>query len=81
MAHNTAPIAHRDNLLGICHAMGETFGFNPLYLRLVLLAVVMLNAQLALTAYAVAGVAVLVAKLATRSARHPAVPTTALVNA
>lgn len=61
-----AAAAHRDNLLGICHALGETYGFNPLYLRLALLVGVMLHAQYALIAYAVAGVAVGAAKLATR---------------
>lgn len=68
MTSQTAPAAaHRDNLLGICHALGETFGFNPLYLRLLLLVGIMLDARLALIAYAVAGIAVLAAKLAT----HP----------
>jgi phage shock protein PspC (stress-responsive transcriptional regulator) len=66
MTNQNAPIA-RDNLLGVCHAIGDTFGFNPLYLRLVLLVGVMLNAEIAVAAYAVAGIAVLAAKLATRS--------------
>ena len=65
MTNQTAPA--RDNLLGVCHAIGDTFGFNPLYLRLALLVGVMLNAEIAVAAYAVAGIAVLVAKLATRS--------------
>ncbi|HMI18992.1 MAG TPA: PspC domain-containing protein [Sphingomonas sp.] len=67
MTNQTAPAAARDNLLGVCHTIGDTFGFNPLYLRLVLLVGVMLNAEIAVAAYAVAGIAVLVAKLATRS--------------
>ncbi len=66
MTNQTAPIA-RDNLLGVCHAIGDTFGFNPLYLRLALLVGVMLNAEIAVSAYAVGGIAVLVAKLVTRS--------------
>jgi phage shock protein C len=66
MTNQTAPIA-RDNLLGVCHTIGDTFGFNPLYLRLLLLVGVMLNAEIAVAAYAVAGIAVLVARLATRS--------------
>ncbi len=68
MTNQTASAAaHRDNLFGICHALGETFGFNPLYLRLLLLVGIMLDAKLALLAYVVAGVAVLIAKAAT----HP----------
>ena len=67
MTTQTAPSTDRDNLLGICHALGDTFGFNPLFLRLALLVGVMVNAEVAVIAYAVAGVAVLTAKLATRS--------------
>ena len=70
MTNQTAPA--RDNLLGVCHAIGDTFGFNPLYLRLVLLVAVMLNAEIAIGAYAVAGIAVLAARLATRSSSKPA---------
>jgi phage shock protein PspC (stress-responsive transcriptional regulator) len=64
MTNQTAPAQQRDNLLGICHALGETFGFNPLFLRLALLAGVMIDAEMSLIAYFGAGVAVLVAKLA-----------------
>ena len=39
MTTHTTP--QQDNLLGICHALGETFGFNPLYLRLALLPVLL----------------------------------------
>jgi len=68
MSNQTAPAqSPRDNLFGICHALGETFGFNPLYLRIVLLAAVMANAEATVIAYFAAGVAVLAAKLATRS--------------
>jgi phage shock protein PspC (stress-responsive transcriptional regulator) len=69
MSNQTAPAqAPRDNLFGICHALGEIFGFNPIYLRIALLATVMLNAEVALIAYFSAGIAVAIAKLATRSA-------------
>ena len=68
MSNQTAPAqSPRDNLFGICHALGETFGFNPIYLRIVMLVVVMLNAEAALIAYFGAGIAVMAAKLATRS--------------
>lgn len=67
MSKQTAPAAPRDNLFGICHALGETFGFNPLYLRIVLLIGVIVNPEVALGAYFAAGITVTVAKLATRS--------------
>ena len=54
-----------DNLLGICHAIGEAFGFNPIFLRLALLVGLVLNPEMAMIAYAVGGVAVLAAKLLT----------------
>lgn len=54
-----------DNLLGVCHAVGATFGFNPLCLRLLLLVGVMLNAEAALAAYAVLGIAVAASRLLT----------------
>ena len=60
------------NLFGICHALGETFGFNPLFLRVALLVGVMINAEVALIAYFTAGIAVLAAKLATRDRRKTA---------
>jgi phage shock protein PspC (stress-responsive transcriptional regulator) len=68
MSNQTAPAqSPRDNLFGICHALGETFGFNPLYLRVALLAAVMANAEATVIAYFAAGIAVLAARLATRS--------------
>ncbi len=69
MSNQTAPAPHKpDNLLGICHALGETLGFNPLFLRLALLVGVMVNAEIALSAYAVGGFAVATAHVATRLA-------------
>ena len=67
MTSPTATDSPRDNLLGICHALGETFGFNPLFLRIALLVGVMVNAEVTLIAYFAAGIAVMAAKLATRS--------------
>ena len=82
MSNQTAPAAApRENLFGICHALGETFGFNPLYLRLVLLIGVMVNPEAALGAYFAAGIAVTVAKLATRSGSKRAAKAKMLVHA
>jgi phage shock protein PspC (stress-responsive transcriptional regulator) len=73
--------APRDNLFGICHALGETFGFNPLYLRIVLLVAVIVNPEVALIAYFSAGIAVMVAKLATRSSSKRVAKAKTLIHA
>ncbi len=65
MTTQTAP--QPDNLLGICHAIGETFGFNPIFLRLAFLIGLVLAPEGSMIAYAVAGVAVLASKLLIRS--------------
>ena len=67
MTSKTAP--QQDNLLGICHALGETFGFNPIFLRLALLVGLVIAPQASVIAYAVAGVAVLASKLLVRTSR------------
>ena len=71
----------RDNLFGICHALGDTFGFNPLFLRIALLIAVMVNAEVTLLAYFGAGIAVLTAKLATRFAGKRAARAKTLIHA
>ena len=81
MSNQIANESPRDNLFGICHALGEIFGFNPIFLRIALLVGVMLNAEYALVAYFAAGIAVLVAKLATRSAGKRAAKAKHLVHA
>ena len=81
MSNQIANESPRDNLFGICHALGDIFGFNPLFLRVALLVGVMLNAEYALVAYFAAGIAVLVAKLATRSSSKRVVKAKQLVHA
>jgi phage shock protein PspC (stress-responsive transcriptional regulator) len=56
-----APAPKLDNLFGVCHALGETFGFNPLYLRLAIVFGILFDAKLTLAAYVIAGLAVLAA--------------------
>ena len=65
MTTQTAP--QHDNLLGICHAIGETFGFNPIFLRLAFLVGLVLAPEGSMIAYGVAGVAVLASKLLVRN--------------
>lgn len=69
MRNNTAP-AHTDNLLGICNALGETFGVNPLIFRLALIVGLLFSAKLTVIAYFTAGIAVLIAHLFTREPRR-----------
>jgi phage shock protein PspC (stress-responsive transcriptional regulator) len=45
-------IARDDTLLGACYAVGEDFGFNPLYLRILFALAIFWSPAIALTAYA-----------------------------
>lgn len=74
----TAPIqplakqlpAPKDNLLGICNALGEDFGFNPLWLRLALGLGFVIQPVGVVVAYLALGLTVLVSRLAFPSARR-----------
>ena len=48
-------IARDDTLLGICHAIGEDFGFNPLWLRILFGAVLFYSPIGAFAGYALLG--------------------------
>ncbi|WP_454882793.1 PspC domain-containing protein [Sphingomonas oryzagri] len=67
--------ANKDNLLGICHAIGEDFGFNPIFLRIPLAAMIVVNAKWTLIAYAAMGVVVLASRLLIRKPKVKAVST------
>lgn len=60
---------HQENLLGICNAVGEDWGFNPLFLRLALAVTLLADPEIALGIYAILGMAVLVSRLLTRPYR------------
>lgn len=45
-------IARDDTLLGACYAIGEDFGFNPLYLRILFAFGILWSPAIAFTAYA-----------------------------
>ena len=51
-----------DTFFGVCAALGEDFGFNPLYLRVLLALVVLWSLPAALGAYAVLGALVAVSR-------------------
>ncbi|MFL6733946.1 MAG: hypothetical protein ACJ8EY_04550, partial [Sphingomicrobium sp.] len=50
-------------ILGVCEAMGEDFGFNPVFLRIPLAAMVIVSPTLAFSAYFLLGLAVLASRL------------------
>lgn len=66
-ASTTPAHAPRDNLLGVCHALGEDFGFDPIYLRIMLAATLLYDFRITIVAYAVGAVAVAAGRLLTRS--------------
>jgi phage shock protein PspC (stress-responsive transcriptional regulator) len=45
-------IARDDTLLGACYAIGEDFGFNPLYLRILFAFGILWSPAIAFSAYA-----------------------------
>lgn len=55
--------ATKDNLLGICHAIGEDLGFNPLFLRIPLAIALLWNPWVVLGSYAFMGVGVALSRL------------------
>ncbi|MDH7641068.1 PspC domain-containing protein [Sphingomonas oryzagri] len=59
----TAP---KDNLFGICHAIGEDFGFNPFWLRVALAIGIIARPEVVLAVYATLGLAVVTSRLLTR---------------
>jgi phage shock protein C len=50
-------------ILGICEGIGEDFGFNPIFLRIPLAAMVIVNATWAFGAYFALGAIVLASRL------------------
>lgn len=61
--HTTAPVAPRDNLFGVCAALGEDFGFNPMWLRLAFAVALLFSLETVLMTYAALGMLVLVSRL------------------
>ena len=67
-------VRKKDYLIGICHALGEDFGFNPDYLRIALAVMLLVNAEVTLIAYGITGVLVLASRLLTRHSSAPVTP-------
>ena len=72
-------IARDDTLLGVCQALGDDFGINPLWLRIGFAVALLWNPPVVLAAYLGAGLVVLAARLAAPEPRRtaPAEPITA----
>lgn len=60
--HTAAP--HQDNLFGICNALGEDFGFNPLWLRLALATAFLFRPEITVAGYFAVGAIILATRLA-----------------
>ncbi len=70
MSPNTEQLAApKDNLTGICHALGEDFGFNPLWIRLALAAAFVLQPVGVIATYLALGGLVLISRLVFPDAR------------
>ncbi len=50
-------------ILGVCEAIGEEFGFNPVYLRIPFAASVIYSPLMAIAAYLLLGLGVMTARL------------------
>jgi phage shock protein C len=57
------PLTRPDTLLGVCQAIGEDFGFNPIYLRVALALGLLWNPTAMFVAYFALGAAVLISRL------------------
>lgn len=61
-AKTTNPFKRDDTILGVCQAIGDDFGFNPMWLRVPLCIPVVVAPGYSIAAYAALGVAVLVSR-------------------
>jgi phage shock protein PspC (stress-responsive transcriptional regulator) len=74
MTATPAPAAHQDNLFGVCAAIGEDFGFNPLWLRIAFACGLLFSLEGVIAAYAALGVVVLVSRLIAPNPKKTAAP-------
>jgi phage shock protein PspC (stress-responsive transcriptional regulator) len=67
-------IARDDTFFGVCQALGEDFGFNPLYLRVAFGVPLMFSPLVVLAAYFGLGAIVLISRLLAPRPRRKAAP-------
>jgi len=60
MSSQVSFLARDDTMFGVCEAIGEDFGFNPFYLRVLLAFLIFWNPVVVISAYIVAGIAIAV---------------------
>ncbi len=73
MSTATAAVLDRnDTLLGVCEALGEDFGFNPLWLRIAFALPLIWDPVAVFGAYLALGVVVLLSRLIVPSRRRAA---------
>lgn len=61
---NYVPLPLRSHtILGVCEAIGEDFGFNPIFLRVILAAMVLYSPMIAIGSYFALGALVLGSRL------------------
>ncbi len=71
MSTASTTVPKRDNLFGVCAALGEDFGFDPFCLRVALAVGVIASPIAVLIGYASAGVLVLLSRVLVRGRRAP----------
>ena len=73
MQTSQQPLWARDHtLLGVCEALGEDFGFNPLFLRIPLAVLLLWNPSVVVGTYLALGVLVLATRWAVPNPRRAA---------
>ena len=65
-------IARDETLLGVCAGLGEDFGFNPVWLRIVLAVGLLWNPEIIVGTYLALGVVVLLSRLISPNPRAAA---------
>jgi phage shock protein C len=69
---NYVPLPLRSHtILGVCEAIGEDFGFNPIFLRVILAATVLYSPMIAIGSYFALGAVVLASRLLFPKAKQP----------
>ncbi len=75
---NYVPLPLRSHtILGVCEAIGEDFGFNPTFLRVILAAMVLYSPVIAIGSYFALGAVVLVSRLVFPNAKPATQPVAA----
>jgi len=55
---SSQPFARNDTLLGVCQSLGDDFGFNPIYLRILFGASLIWNPLAVIAAYLALGIVI-----------------------